>query len=350
VLVERVVLAFGNEAHTTAWHLKRALTRLGVEVFVDGPGHSGASAPPLTPLIWVESAQRWLPLALTDEPPSASVAWAIDTHRIGRWRKELPRAFGGVGFAQRTAAIDADTGQTGRGLAQWVPLAAPVDLARPDDDLRERPIDVAFVGQAPPGSRRAAILAALSQRLTVHRPTGHVTPAEMMEVYGRSKIVLNIPLAGELNMRVFEAAASRSALLCAPTDDLASILPLGGYHLVEAGDPQTWVDAALAALRSEEIQAGADSAYEAVLAAHTYDHRAKALLGLATASSAPRRERSRAMAMMLAELGERRSVRCLPLSSVERTAWGALAVGMGAARSALRRLPDRSPLSPGPRF
>ncbi len=348
--MERVSLSFGNEAHTTAWHLERAMTRLGIEVFVEGPGHSRPPAPGDTPLIWVESGLHWLPLSLTEETPRPSVAWAIDTHRVGRWRSLLPRAFGGVGFAQRRAALHASTGPPGHGTARWVPLAAPMDLARPDDALSDRPFDVGFIGQAPAGSRRAAILTALSQHMTVYQPPGRVTPAQMMEVYGRSKIVLNIPLAGELNMRVFEAAASRATLLCAPTDDLASILPPEAFHLVESDEPQAWVEAAVAALGAEGSQSVADAAYGAVRSAHTYDHRAEALLGLATASRSPRQARSRAMAMMLAELGQRRLVQRLPLSPVERTAWGLVASGAGVARSAAGRLPARSPFSVGPRF
>lgn len=339
-----IALAFGNETHTTAWHLERALERRGLEVITAGPGHP-TTAVTTASVIWVESGTRWLPPSLSDAEPPASVAWVIDTHRAGRWRRTLPGVFGAVAYAQRAASLGAAVGER----TSWVPLAAPMDLARPDLDLRDRPYDVAFVGQAPTGSRRAEIVRAIASEASVYVPKGRITPAEMMEVYGGARIVINIPLAGELNMRAFEAAASRAVLVCAPTADLAEILP-DLYRLVDDDDPAAWVRAVSEVLRSDDSQRLADEAHRVVAAAHTYDHRADALLTLVGLPGAPRQARARAMATVFAELGDRAAIRSLPLPRAERLAWRAAATGARIGKSVIARTPRRWRLAPGPKF
>lgn len=343
-----VTLAFGNETRTTGWHVYRALEALGVDVHLAGPGHASSTHRSDVPIVWVESSAQWIPDSVTNGEPGASVAWLIDTHRPGRWRRAMPQLFGAVGFAQRAAFARA-AARDGAGRLAWVPLAAPIDLARPDDDLLRRPYDIAFVGHAPAGSRRATILAALGRELTVAPSVGPVTPRVMMELYGSARIVVNIPLAGELNMRSFEAPASRAVMLCAPTSDLGRILPRGSYVEVQSEDPAAWVRAAHAIVADTASQSMADAAFARVSSRHTYHHRACQLLEMFQVATAPANA-PRVAATVFAEWGHPSAIARLRLGPVERTSAIAAAWASRAARSAMTRFPVVKRLGRSPRF
>lgn len=342
-------LAFGNEDHTTGWHLHRALDALGLEVVVFGPGHRSLNCTRDIPVIWVDSGADWIPEPVMCGARSASLAWLIDTHRPGRWRRVMPQLFGAVGFAQRAAWLRAAHDDSEPERLAWIPLAAPIDLARPDDDLVRRPYDIAFVGQAPTGSRRALVFNALQRELTVAPAPGRVSPEQMMELYGSARIVLNIPLAGELNMRTFEAAASRAVLLCAPTSDLDRVLPNGSYVEVEIDDPAAWVRAAHGILADPASQSMADAACARVSSQHTYPHRASQLLGLLRPPVASTRT-PRVAASIFAEWGQSEPIRNLQLGAIERAAAIGASKASRAARSVVNRFPVVKRLGHGPLF
>lgn len=344
-----MTLAFGNEVHTTGWHLHRALRAIGADVSVTGPGHPTVPHRREVPMIWVESSAQWIPPSVADGEQRSTVAWLIDTHRRGRWRREMPRLFGSVGFAQRNALDRARRRSLHPERLTWVPLAAPIDLARPDDELAGRRYDIAFVGQTPAGSRRAGVMEALGRQFTVAPRNGRVTPQQMMALYGSARIVVNIPLAGELNMRSFEATASRAVLLCAPTADLDHVLPGATYVEVGSTDPAAWVDAARKILTDPGSQAMADDAFAHITAGHTYHHRARELLELARppidATSNPR-----VTATMYAEWGQASSIRALSLGPIERSA-AQLVAGVSRFEHELAtRFPVVKRIGGGPRF
>ncbi len=193
-------LAFGYQSWTTAIHLQTALRRL-VDLTLEGPGHPDRPTDHSAPVLWVESGIAWVP-SPADLAAAPSAAYLIDTHRGYRWRAALANAFDFTYTAQLPAA---ERLKSAGANAEWLPLAAPRELCAPGADLADRPYDVAFVGQAPPGSFRAELVDALRTRVSVAPVTGRLEPAEMMDVYRSARVVINVPVNNDLNMRAFEA-------------------------------------------------------------------------------------------------------------------------------------------------
>ncbi len=283
---DRLRLAYGYESWTTAVHLEAALRR-SIAVDVSGPGHppqpstAGDAADP--PLLWVESGVPWLP-----SPPTLastkSAAWIIDTHRGLSWRTQLAGAFDCVFVAQADAV---DPMREVGVPAAWLPLAVPRELCGAGPPLNERDYDIAFVGQAPRGSDRARILEELHTRFRVAPTVGYTPPDEMMDQYRRARVVINLPVARDLNMRTFESAGARALLVTGPATKLDQTLPPGSYVEVRGTEPREWANAVQAALLDPAAQRRADEAFDRVLASHTYDHRAHQLLE--TLDQTPRR-------------------------------------------------------------
>ncbi|HVT78708.1 MAG TPA: glycosyltransferase [Acidimicrobiales bacterium] len=265
-------LAYGYQHWTTAVHLEHALARR-TDVVTVGPGHAAADDR-VWPLLWVESGVPWVP------SPSAiaramSAAYLIDTHRGYRWRARLAHAFDFAFTAQRPAAERlASQGMP----AAWLPLAAPKDLCGPGPDFADRAYDVAFVGQAPSGSFRAALLDAARARFSVAPVEGRLEPAAMMDVYRSARVVLNDPVSGDLNMRAFEAPGARSLQVTVDVPGLRDLVPASAYALVAHRNVDEWLRAVDATLRDPTAPQRADAAYAEIMANHTYDNRAGEVL------------------------------------------------------------------------
>jgi len=281
----RVELAFARQPWTTGVHIETALRRY-CEIELSGPGQPdrGPTAANDLPLLWVESGVGWLPPPRRLVGPSA--AYLIDTHRGWRWRAEVASAFGTAFVAQRAAvAAFASVGV----VARWLPLAVPAELCDPGPPLAERRYDVAMVGHVIPGSSREEICAALGRCCSMPPVKGPLAPSEMMEVYRSSRVVVNIPLADDLNMRAFEALGARCGLVTGPMDgmdDLLGQVPV----VVPAGlGVDGWVAAVLAAVEAAD-QERADAGHRLVTSEHTYDHRAEVILDVVAHRAGPSRD------------------------------------------------------------
>ncbi len=344
-------LAYGYEPGTTAIHLDRALARRDDVVLA-------TVAEPVDQLLWVESGAEWLP-TVDDLAAQVSGAWLIDTHRGLGWRARVAAAFD-IAFV---AQFDAVKPLRARGVpCEWLPLAAPADLCEPGPDLAERSFDIAFVGQCPPGSRRAALLDALRANFSFAPVTGFLGPERMMDLYRSARIVVNVPWAEDLNMRTFEAAGARALLVSGRARKIEAVLPAASFVLVDDDDPAVWVAAVRAALDDPDLQRRADAAYEHVVANHTYDHRAATVVE--TLAATPRRTvaptaRATALAAGYARWGRLESLGSLPLTAGDRCKGAAEAVvwrGLIAAKRHRGRLQAataagrwRPPLGPRPR-
>lgn len=263
-------LHFGHEDHTTAWHLARALGRRR-DVECVGTGHTRRAPGCAGPMLWVESGRRSLPRArdIADRPTGG---WLIDTHRGYGWRADLAQAFDVVFVAQRQAV--ADLAAIGIHVI-WLPLAFPADLATQPSF---RPIPVDFVGNVIPGSRRERLLLPIARHFAI--PLGrYVAPRDMIARYGAARIVLNIPLANDLNMRFFEASGAGAHVVTGRMDGLDVILSPELCTVVEDEDPSAWIETIEALLSSPgDLELRAAAAQEVILEAHTYDHRAQTIL------------------------------------------------------------------------
>src|SRR5262249_11185838 len=164
-------------------------------------------------------------LVLGLEEASCPVALlSIDTHHHAGWHAPLARAMDLALVAQRDylPAFAA----AGAPHARWLPLWAPDDLPAP---AREKTIAVSFVGSldAALHPERVALLAALPPRLPLHVGAGPYA-----EVFGRSRIVFNQTVRGDLNGRVFEAMACGAMLLTERTGNGLTDLFADGEELI----------------------------------------------------------------------------------------------------------------------
>lgn len=332
-------LAYGYEPHTTAVHLERALERQP-DILLREAGAASPVAGGQEPLLWVESGVEWIP-SVEQLSEHTSGAWLIDTHRGMGWRTTVATAFD-VAFV---AQFDAVEPIRARGVrCEWLPLAAPRELCGPGPELADRSYDVAFIGQCPPGSLRAAVLDALRSHFSMAPVTGFVPPDQMMERYRSARVVVNLPWAGDLNMRTFEAAGARSLLVTGPALKLEDVLPPDSFVRVDGEDPTSWVRAIDGALRHADSQARADLAHCHVLSQHTYDNRAETALTVlagTTQRRLSRRHRAAALGAAYARWGRLDSLTALPLGPADRWRRGAEAMawrGLIAANRYRRRL------------
>ena len=330
---DRVLLAYGHEEHTTAVHLRRALDDL-CEVHAIGPGNGRPDkwVDSDLPLVWVESGVLWYPEALLLRE-RRSVAWLIDTHIRLYWRAFLGTAFDHAFFAQRRAVT---TAKRLGGDASWLPLAAPGYLLTPLASFSRRRFDVAFVGSVHPGSFRAKVVEHLRTRFRMAPYNGYQVPAEMMNTYSTARVVVNIPVRDDLNMRAFEGPAAGAFLVTPPLDGLKEIFPAEYFGIVSGHSPSDFGDAIERALDLNDLPARARAACSIVRERHTYRQRAEGILQMLsepTARTLHESSRARALALAHARAGQRDEIQRLDtLSKFERGLWSTGAGAVGRVR------------------
>lgn len=200
-----------------------------------------------------------------------SSAYLIDVHINLRGRMLWAPFFDVLFVAQKdyvSKFIDA-----GFPSVFWLPLACDpqvhcVPAARRD-------LDVGFVGNiGVKGSFRYETLSNVLPQFRTNDYNQFHTPHEMAEVYGRSKIVLNASINGDLNMRVFEALASGALLVTDRIQNGLSDCFLEDVHYVgfsSAQEASDKIDYYLAHVAERESIAR--NGQTLALAEHTYSHR-----------------------------------------------------------------------------
>lgn len=319
---------FGAQEHTTAHHITRALRRTVPDVRVSGRGHRRIRPTSAdVPLLWIESGNPSLP-HVGDLSGRASAAWLIDTHRGLHWRADVARSFDVVFVAQRAALrpLAEDHGVA----ATWLPLAFPGDMYVAAEPSR----DVDFVGNVVPGSRRDRIVSPIADRYRIPLG-GYVPPAEMIERYSRARVVVNVPLACDLNMRAFEAVGAGAHLVTGPMDGLDELLAPELFTVVDSDDPDVWLRAVAAALDSDAgLGPRRRRAARAVLDHHTYEHRAGAILEGIASVIEPRRCPGDDLGRAAAALGLPGVALSAPLAPVRRAQLAGVAAAVAARRRA----------------
>ena len=269
-----LVVHHGNEAHATGHHLVAGLRSLGVLVTEVGVGHDAelGDAPRDAPLLWIESGCASFPLP-ADLTGRRCAAWLIDTHRGLEWRGPLATAFDHCFVAQLDAVPHVE--QLGVSTS-WLPLASfDAGTSAPQ---QERSRDVGFVGFVEAGSRREKILDRIATDFDLYRNHEFVSAAEIPAWYRQVSIVLNVPLAQDLNMRVFEAASAGASVVTGPMNGLAELEMSDGVYLVDSDDPADWSRAVQSALDDVDRAEAAQRLQAVVLAEHTYVQRAQRVL------------------------------------------------------------------------
>jgi GT2 family glycosyltransferase/2-polyprenyl-3-methyl-5-hydroxy-6-metoxy-1,4-benzoquinol methylase len=228
--------------------------------------------------VWIDGGPEFLPLDL-ERLDCPSVCLLGDTHTQLDWRAAYARAYERTFVMFNRQHVPRVRDRHGR-VAGWLPAACDPELHRTFDV--EPAFDVVFVGQThrawhPERVRLLEHLAAAG--LSVWAGTEALE--DMALALRRGRIVFNRSLAGDLNMRVFEALATGSFLLTdrlAPEAGLETLLA-DRVHLVcydDAEDLEALARRYLA--RPDERAAIARAGRAEVLRRHTYRHRAQTLL------------------------------------------------------------------------
>lgn len=224
--------------------------------------------------LWVDSGQpRLAPAHAGIDAPKA--AWFIDTHLGAPHRLEIARHFDFVYLAQK-AQVE-EFRKAGLKHVEWLPLACAEELHRLPP--RERDLDVAFAGSmaSASGERRRGFIEAVRAAFPNHF-IGQCWPDEMAGYYARAKIVINMCVNQDVNMRVFEAMASGALLVTDPAVGLEDLFEDGRDLAIYRS-----IDEAIALIRhyldDEDARARIAAAGQArVLREHTYARRVETLL------------------------------------------------------------------------
>ncbi len=203
-----------------------------------------------------------------------SALWAIDTHIDPRRLLSRAASIDCIFAAQRNGVELLR--RHGIDCVGWLPLACDPGVHRRHD----LPLlfDVCFIGHMLTPERRQ--LAEIVQQNFARNIIGQRFFNEMARTYSASRIVLNLSVRDDVNMRVFEALACGSLLL---TNDVRlnglDRLFRDGEHLVTFRDFDDLLEKARHYLAHEQDRRRiADAGHEAVLAEHTYRLRMAVLL------------------------------------------------------------------------
>ncbi|HBF34179.1 TPA: hypothetical protein DDW35_06410 [Candidatus Sumerlaeota bacterium] len=140
-----------------------------------------------------------------------SAYYCIDTHRLdclmgGGSRVDKAHGFDFVFSAQK----DGVEILKAHGIAaQWLPLAYDPEAFYPNPE-REKDLDWCFIGSMSP--ERKALCESLAA-IFPHGAFGMAHGAQMLNIYHRSRIILNLPVSNDINMRVFEAMGAGGLLV-----------------------------------------------------------------------------------------------------------------------------------------
>lgn len=259
-------VAYRYSPYTTANYLVSAFRRMGHEVYTTGPGHEGPFCANPDLFVWVEAGGGCPSSISTHISTVPSIAWFIDGHSQGAWHGEFAKHFTRVYSAQR-----GDVGE-------WLPVACDPETHTPDAGI-EPTHDVVFVGhlyeQSAWYQKRRMLLRALAQRYDLAVIEG-AYGKDMANAHATGRVVFNVSTLGDLNMRVFEGMCSGRPLV---TDEVDSLPFRDGTDLYTY-----YNEAQLYGAIDELLKTPSWAAYvgetgrEAVLAAHTYDHRARTML------------------------------------------------------------------------
>ena len=209
-------------------------------------------------------------------PPKPNIYVCSDAHIGYDYRLSRARDFDWVFCNQLRACEEFIRDGIPQERCIWLPHAAE-PLAYPAKDIITK-YDVCFIGNMNCWKRVDFL-----DRMFKEFPNfyfGKRLFEEAAEKFSSSKIVLNISIKDDINMRVFEALATKSFLL---TDHIPTleILFKSGVHLETYKDFDEAVDKAKYYLSHDEQRRKiAEAGYQEVISKHTYMHRLKMVLGI----------------------------------------------------------------------
>lgn len=166
----------------------------------------------------------------------------------------------------------------------WLPLAFDSSLATVDHNYW-RKIDISYVGSMEKSinPKRHNLLSKLSKIFPNHC-FGPASSRELYRIYSKSKIVFNYSVKNDINMRFFEAMGNGAVLL---TNQIKKngldLLFQEGREYLEYEDDNTLIKKARHLLDNDLLREDISrNAKKAILEKHTYEHRVKQIINIAT--------------------------------------------------------------------
>ncbi|RMG72407.1 MAG: glycosyltransferase, partial [Nitrospirae bacterium] len=205
------------------------------------------------------------------------VCYLIDVHLDLERRIKFARDYDFVFIAQRQYLQDfIDAGIKN---VYWLPLGCDPEI----HGKRELPkqYDIGFVGSLN-NRKRIELINKLSERFNLHYERCFLE--RMAEVYSQSKIVFNISVNNDMNMRVFEALCSGSMLLTdeATGSGLTELFEDRKHLVVYKNEEELFELADYYLKNEEERERIAEEGYREVLKNHTYAHRVEEIINTVT--------------------------------------------------------------------
>jgi glycosyltransferase involved in cell wall biosynthesis len=225
----------------------------------------------------LDVGERFFPPGVEDLPiPTA--CWLGDVH-LGRWREDVAQFFDVI-FVPHLDYVARYREVVGHEQVYWLPLYVP-DLVRPVPQL-ERIYEVGFVGSnARPHRRtpRAQRLRLLGQHFRMNDRSVPVDHAGLARVYSQSKIVVNITINGDINLRLFEGTACGALLLTdSRANGIEQLFDLGHEVIVYDSDSDLLDKVNYYRAHDAERQQIAEAGQQRCLRDHTFIRRAEQLL------------------------------------------------------------------------
>lgn len=227
--------------------------------------------------LWIDSGPKEAPRG-TGDSPLPKACYLIDTHVAPELRLRMAANFD-VAFLAQKGQVELFR-RAGIRRVYWMPLACSPELhALPEMD---RHYDVSYVGSfsTEEDNRRRLLLEAVAERF----PNGYIGmawPHDMARIYAQSKIVVNVCVNADVNMRVFEAMAAGALLITDPAAGLEDLFTDREHLVVYRGRPELFDLIQYYLGHDEERARIAEQGRAEVLAKHTYRHRVDSMLRIA---------------------------------------------------------------------
>jgi hypothetical protein len=291
-----IALGYYYFPHSLGVHFESALHALGHTFtyvglpWPDRAGYDQSVALPellnqLSPrpdlFLWLDSGGKYFPPGIEDLPiPTA--CYLVDVH-LGNWRQQAARFFDAVFIAQR-GQLAAYRQTLQHDQVYWLPLAA-ADVFRPLN--LPRIYDIAFVGSMTAAHRqtaRARRLQLLAERFSTNDFRRGYTPAEASQIYNQARLVFNVSINGDVNMRVFEGTACGALLLNdSAANGLNELFDVERELVVYADDADLLDKAAYYLAHDTEREQLAAAGQARALRQHTYQQRVTRIIEAVTA-------------------------------------------------------------------
>jgi spore maturation protein CgeB len=209
----------------------------------------------------------------------STIFYAIDTHMTFRSKVQKAAKYDFIFCAQK----DGSEKMRSLGLnASWVPLGFDENIHRKHDT--EKIYDLAFVGNIDHFYDRLKLKKRYEKKYRIF--IGEAPYSELSRIYSQSKIVLNLPVNNDLNMRFFEALGSGSFLLSKKIHNGEDDITGDKVHRVSFFG--WWdLDRKIAYYLDvdEEREAIAEAGHKLAVDNFTYTHRIKQILNIVSDKS-----------------------------------------------------------------